>query len=322
MTNRVLSNGSDRGETVSDYAESEFTRELIDEIRLDGYRPHAWWSLLSRSWARSLEDIQASPARTRSFWRWAGAIAVSGSSVVLLAWLYYPRELTINILVLWLSWYAGSVFFVLTHLGMVDDKRGIPYDRLLLPNGLSFLRLSLAPLILMPCLITPVQPTTAPIFAMFIAGLAATDLFDGWIARRRGLCTRLGYMLDPLADLAWLSFLAIGLYLADAIPMSLLWLLIVRYPIVLIGVLVLYFARGPAPLYPTAIGRMTTFATSVVLLAIAFKLLLTSGFPETLRIDWAVWCIHFLIATNIIYLVFRGVTWTGSESPAVRTGQL
>ena len=83
-------------------------------------------------------------------------------------------------------------------------------------------------------------------------------------------------MLDFLADLSLLTFLAFGLYLAGEIPGSLLWLLVVRYPLLLIGVLVLYFARGPTPLSPTIIGKVTTSATSIVLLVIAVTLLVAT----------------------------------------------
>lgn len=298
----MLSNGPDRPVSV-------FTRELIDEISRDGYRPRAWRRLLSRSWARSLDDIQESPARTRSFWWWAGGVAVAGSGVVMLAGLFHPRQLSINAMVLWLPWFAGSVFFVLTHLGMGDDNRGDPYHSLLLPNGLSFLRLALAPLVLSPCLMVPVHPTTAPIFAVLITGLAVTDVLDGWISRRRKNCTRLGRMLDYLGDQAFLVFLAVGLYLAAAIPKSLFWILIIRYPLSLIGVVILYFAKGPAPLTPTAIGRVTTLATNILLLVIACKLLLATNLLPWLWIDWSVQGVQLLLAANIVYLIYRAVIW-------------
>jgi cardiolipin synthase len=307
VTNRTLSSGFGGGETVPDCAASAFTRELIDEVRRDGFRPRAWRRLISRSWARSLDDIRESPSRARSFWSWAAAVAATGFGVVLLARLFHTPELAISAMVLWLPWYACSVIFVLTHLGMADDGRGSAHNSLRTPNGLSFLRLALAPLVLVPFLGLPVHPVSGPAFALFLAGMSVSDILDGWIARRRGICTRLGRMLDSLADLAFITFLAVGLYLAGAIPASLLWLLIVRYPLMLIGVLILYFARGPVPLNPTAIGKVTTFATSILLLVITFKLLLTSDMRSTLWIDWAVSCIHFLVAANVIYLIYRGV---------------
>jgi cardiolipin synthase len=291
--------------------ESAFTRELIDEIARKHYSLRAWQTLLAQSWARSLEDIRKSPARTRSFWRWVVVIAAMGASIILLAlWLQTPGQ-AFTALALWVPWYAGAVFFVLTHLGMVDNSHGVPHQSLLLPNGLSFIRLALAPLVLWPCLQVPVHPVAGPVFALFLAALTLSDLMDGWVARRRNICTRLGRMLDVLADLVLLTFLAVGLYLAGVIPGLLLSLLVVRYPVLLIAVLVMYFARGPASLRPTLIGKATTFATSVVLLAVTFKTLLQISWPTPLLIERSIWFLYLLIGANILYLVYRGANWAG-----------
>ncbi len=296
-----------------------FTQELIGELKRDHYGLRAWRRFMSRSWARSLDDIRESPARTRSFWSWAGVVAAAGSSVVLFAWLFRAPELAVSATVLWLPWYVSSVFFVLTHLGMADDSRGLPHNSLLLPNGLSFLRLALAPLILVPFLGLPVDPIAGLAFALFLGAMLVTDALDGWLARRRKICTRLGRMLDSLADLAFLTFLGFALYRVDAIPEMLLWLIVGRYPLMLIGVLILYFARGPAQLSPTIIGKATTFATSVVLLVIATTLLVAVPWLPSLWIDWSVWFLQFLIAANILYLLYRGVTWAGSNEIANET---
>lgn len=113
------------------------------------------------------------------------------------------------------------------------------------------------------------------------------------------------------SDLALLTFLAIGLYLAVVIPGPMLLLLVVRYPILLIGVLVKHFARGPAPLRPTLIGGATTFATSIVLLVIAFQTLLPSSWPPPLWIEWSIRFLYILIGVNILYLIDRGVVCAG-----------
>ncbi len=209
----------------------------------------------------------------------------------------------------WLPWYASAAFFLLTHLGMVDDSQGRPHSSLLLPNGLCFLRLSLAPLVVWPCLQTPVNPAIGSVFAVFVLGLSSSDLLDGWLARRRLLCTRLGRMLDSLADLALLTFLDLGLYLVGAIPATLLLLLFVRYPVAFVGILVIYFVQGPVPLRPTFIGKTTTFVTSVVLLAIALKTLLSVSWPSPPVIEWSIRLLYFLITINILYLINRATTW-------------
>jgi len=304
---------------VIEKAPSAFTQELIGELTRDHYGFRAWRRFVSRSWARSLDDIRKSPARARSFWSWVGVVAVVGSSVVLFTWLLHAPELAISALVLWLPWFTGSVFFVLTHLGMADNSRGMPHNSLLLPNGLSFLRLALAPLILVPFLGLPANPITGPAFALFLVAMSVTDALDGWLARRQKVCTRLGRMLDSLADLAFLTFLGFALYRVDAIPETLLWLIVVRYPLMLVGVIVLYFARGPAPLSPTIIGKVTTSATSVVLLVIAVTLLVATPWLPSLWIDWSVWCLQLLIAANILYLLYRGIAWAGSNKFANET---
>ena len=126
-------------------------------------------------------------------------------------------------------------------------------------------------------------------------------------------CTRMGRMLDALADLALLTFLAIGLYSAGVIPRLLLWLLIVRYPLLLIAVLIMSFARGPASMRPSFFGKATTFATSVVLFAVAFKTLLSASWPTPLLIEWSFRILYFLVSANVLYLVYRGVKWAATK---------
>jgi cardiolipin synthase len=290
---------------ASHNANPTFTQEVIEDLIRDRYSLRAWQSLLSRSWDRSLEDIRKSPARTRSFWSWVGVVGAMGAGAILVAFLLQTPARALTALAWWLPWYACVVVFLLTHLGMVDDPQGTPHQSLLLPNGLSFIRLALAPLILWPCLQLPVYPAVGPVFVVFLAGLSLLDLLDGWLARRQNLCTRMGRMLDFLADLALLTFLAVGLYLAGAIPGELLLLMLVRYPVLLIGVFVMYFVRGPIALHPSFIGKATTFATSIVLLVIAFKMLLQISWPAPLAIEWSVRFLYVLIGANILYLIKR-----------------
>jgi len=290
---------------------SEFTRELVDELARNHYSPRAWQTFLARSWDRSLEDIRKSPARTRSFWLWVMVVAAMGAGIVLLALWKHSSGQAFAALLLWVPWYAGAVFFVLTHLGMVDHSNGQPHQSLLLPNGLSFARIALAPLVLWPCLQVSVHPLTGPVFALFLAALTVSDLLDGWLARRLDICTRLGRMLDVIADMALLTFLSIGLYMAGVIPGPLLAMLVVRYPVLLIVVIALSFVQGPASMRPTLIGKATTFAVSVVLLAVTFQTLLAASWPTPLLVEWSIWFLYFLIGANILYLFYRGFTWAG-----------
>ena len=67
-----------------------------------------------------------------------------------------------------------------------------------LPNILTFFRILLIPVLVV--LLTNSGPTSSLLaaFTFFVASLS--DFFDGYLARRWGLSTTLGKLLDPLAD--------------------------------------------------------------------------------------------------------------------------
>lgn len=72
-----------------------------------------------------------------------------------------------------------------------------------LPNKLSLLRIALVPLFLIFLLVQFSVPFSlyAKYLAIFIFIIAAiTDSLDGYIARKHGLITKLGKLIDPLAD--------------------------------------------------------------------------------------------------------------------------
>lgn len=67
-----------------------------------------------------------------------------------------------------------------------------------LPNLLTFLRILAIPLV--GWLLTYTGPRQAWIAMFVYLAASLTDFLDGWIARRYGLVTTLGKLLDPLAD--------------------------------------------------------------------------------------------------------------------------
>ncbi len=68
-----------------------------------------------------------------------------------------------------------------------------------LPNKLSLLRIILVPILMFFYLATFIPCGKLIAFVLFIVA-AITDRFDGKIARRDGLVTDLGKLLDPIAD--------------------------------------------------------------------------------------------------------------------------
>lgn len=82
-----------------------------------------------------------------------------------------------------------------------------------LPNKLTVIRIVLAPLYLL--LLLWEFPYHCLVAGVVFGAAALTDMFDGKIARSRGLITNFGKFLDPLADkmlttAAFLGFLAMG----------------------------------------------------------------------------------------------------------------
>lgn len=67
-----------------------------------------------------------------------------------------------------------------------------------LPNLLTLLRIGLVPVLVLTLLV-PTSAFRAAAGAFFLLA-CVTDFFDGWLARRHGLTTALGQLLDPLAD--------------------------------------------------------------------------------------------------------------------------
>jgi CDP-diacylglycerol--glycerol-3-phosphate 3-phosphatidyltransferase len=87
-----------------------------------------------------------------------------------------------------------------------------------LPNALTVLRIFLVP-VLVVVLLTKTRTPGGLLLGVAIFGLAVlTDYLDGYFARRRNQVTRLGILLDPLADKLLTASAFLSLVEMDAIP--------------------------------------------------------------------------------------------------------
>jgi CDP-diacylglycerol---glycerol-3-phosphate 3-phosphatidyltransferase len=82
-----------------------------------------------------------------------------------------------------------------------------------LPNALTLFRIFLVPFLVV-VLLTKFSGREFVGLAIFLMA-AITDFFDGWIARRRKQITRLGTLLDPIADKLLMSAAFISLVEMD-----------------------------------------------------------------------------------------------------------
>lgn len=81
---------------------------------------------------------------------------------------------------------------------VLETWKEIGQDSLNLPNFLTFVRILLIPVFVV-IFLAP-TPDRSLLAAVVFAVAAVTDLLDGYIARRTGQVTKLGKLLDPIAD--------------------------------------------------------------------------------------------------------------------------
>jgi len=138
-------------------------------------------------------------------------------------------------------------------------------DRVLtLPNLLSFARLLGVPVFLW--LILGPEADGLAVLLLMVSGF--TDFLDGWIARRYHQISRLGQMLDPLADRLYIFATLLGLGIREIVPWWLVALLVGRDVVLAMTLPVLRrHGRGPLPVH--YLGKAATFN-----LLYAFPLLL------------------------------------------------
>lgn len=141
-------------------------------------------------------------------------------------------------------------------------------DRVLtLPNVISFARLVGVPLFLYLFLVA--RADVAAIVVLAIGG--TSDWVDGWIARRLHQVSRLGELLDPLADRLYILATLLAFTAREVVPWQFTAALLARELLLLgsLGVLRRY-GYGPPPVH--YVGKTATF-----LLLAAFPILLLAA---------------------------------------------
>lgn len=136
-----------------------------------------------------------------------------------------------------------------------------------LPNGLTLLRILLIPVFVLLFL----QPTgdRAWAAAAVFTTAAVTDLLDGYLARRRAQITKLGRLLDPVADkLLVLSglILLVQVQRVDAVVA----ILIIAREVAVTGVRAIAASEGIA-LTPETIGKYKMIAQVIAIVLLILE---------------------------------------------------
>jgi len=130
-----------------------------------------------------------------------------------------------------------------------------------LANWLTVLRILLIPVFV--TLLVYRQPG----WALTVFALASfTDLLDGWVARRRGMASRLGAFLDPIADKLLLTASFVTLTYLRALPFWIAAVVISRDVMLVVGALLVHIVGIRIDPRPTRAGKAATFFQIVTVL--------------------------------------------------------
>lgn len=170
-----------------------------------------------------------------------------------------------------------------------------------LPNAITVVRIVMAPVFFWLLLADagadgPMRWWAAAIFVVAIS----TDWVDGWLARRNGLVTDLGKILDPIADKLLTSGALVCLSILGELPWWITLVIIVRE----VGITVwrLVELRRGTVVPASSGGKLKTLTQ-----AIAISLFLTPLW--TLVGDWIVWVNWTFMILALVLTVWSGLLY-------------
>ncbi len=146
-------------------------------------------------------------------------------------------------------------------------------------------------------------------FLVFI-GAGISDAVDGWIARAWNARSRLGALLDPVADKALLVSVYVTLAAIGILPDWLAILVVFRDLLIVGGVVALWMLGIRAQIRPLLISKANTVAQ----IALAALALLLKGFdlaaPDLL--DAMIWLVAFTTFASGVAYVLQAARLTGA----------
>jgi len=177
-----------------------------------------------------------------------------------------------------------------------------------------------------PNLITSLRIILVPIFTIYllndnllsalivfiIAGLS--DAADGLIARLFNQKTKLGAILDPIADKILLNAAFVVLAFQDLVPSWLTVIVISRDILIMLAVLILFLSKENFAMKPAFISKTTT----CLQLATIFCILSAGYFPILSQINPTLfWTTALLTVTSFLHYLRQWFRIMGEESGEV-----
>jgi len=176
-----------------------------------------------------------------------------------------------------------------------------------LPNAISIMRIALVAPILMLIL------KGSFVWALALFWLAGfSDGADGYLAKRFNWHTRLGALLDPIADKLLVAGLFITLAYTGDIPVWLAATVILRDVVIIAGATAYNFLVRPVQGEPTRVSKLNTALQLLFLLFVISRA--GFGWPEEISIT-------VLGASVLITVIISGADYVWSWSRRARRGE-
>ena len=145
-----------------------------------------------------------------------------------------------------------------------------------LPNYITFLRILLVPFFFTELMSYESGQEHHRWLALVLFAIATlTDALDGFLARMTHSRTELGTFLDPLADKLLLVSGYLALLAVEALPYRPpLWItvtIVFRDIMIIGGLILIYLLSGKVHVQPNFLGKCTTAAQMLTLIAILLK---------------------------------------------------
>jgi len=176
-----------------------------------------------------------------------------------------------------------------------------------LPNAISLMRIALVA----PILVLILQEKFGLALALFVlAGFS--DGLDGYLAKTFGWHTRLGALLDPVADKLLVAGMFITLAYTGDIPVWLAVVVISRDVVIVVGAMAYNFLVRPVEGEPSRVSKLNTALQLLFLLFVLSRA--GFGWPDQITIT-------VLGASVLITVVISGLDYVWSWSRRARRGE-
>ncbi len=173
-----------------------------------------------------------------------------------------------------------------------------------IPNLLSLIRIILIPFFVHFFLKGKIQ---VALIVLFLASF--TDLLDGLVARAFNQRSKVGHILDPLADKllmdsTYILFSLKNLELTVHIPQWITITVVSRDIIIVIGASILYLMNPQRVLKPHWLGKATTTFQMITAIAVLFVNISKFLLPYLSILFWSTGIITIISG---IYYIYRGM---------------